>query len=381
MKTIYNNVINRYDEMIYNSRPVKFDEFISDKYNKIHVELFNSALNNYYNSLIDNAIDKKFIFEFLRLIESTEYDADYDKYYENFYNLIMSSTNNYIYKITKELSIDYNTFFKELFMVTNNFIDDIKDTIESNEILVSIINELIKRTDISDFRIVYYDRATYLAAEEDQQDSLRFGDEFLSYILTQESNGDINVFKTIQKNLIKTEDDQYVFIFENSTGIRIEYNISGEFVILLDTAKYNDDALKNFNFFNYMTNTNKSILSQFKEYAMSLYKKNHKIVEIKNSEYWMPSSIVIISNVSPYVKRTLSLEKYWNNLQSKDEYNISDIKLTDYQVNDSELIELNYVKGIAKMRSKQNDMIFEVPFEYLNRNIDVSDEMSLSLIN
>ena len=41
---LYGNIITNYNDMIYRSHPVKFDEFMSDKYNKVHIELFNDAL-------------------------------------------------------------------------------------------------------------------------------------------------------------------------------------------------------------------------------------------------------------------------------------------------------------------------------------------------
>jgi len=377
MKT-YSNSINRYDEMIYSSRPVKFDEFISDKYNKVHIELFNAALQKYYDSLITNLISKKFMFEFFKLVESIEYDDNFNTYSSNLYERIMSS-DNYVKNIIKELSIDGVKFCKYLLKLTNTFIENIKTTIDNNEVLVTLIEELIKATDISDFRIIYYNSSTYLAAEDDSNNF--DGEEFLSYIITKETDNDINTYEIIQNNFIKSENDEFVFLLESDSGTRIGYNINGEFIILLDDAKYNDEAFKSFNFFNYMSKTNKNILHLFKEYTLSLYKSNHRVIEIKNTEYWMPSSIVIISNVHPYTKQTISLAKYWNYIQEKDNLNISNIKLTDYQVNDAELLEMNYVRGVAMMRSKLNDMTFEVPFDYLNSSIDVSEEMSMDLIN
>lgn len=378
MKT-YSNIINRYDEMIYHSRPVKFDEFISDKYNKVHVELFNAALNKYYDSLISKLINNKFMFEFFKLVELTEYDDNFETYSNNFYEKVMSS-DNYVKNTIKELSIDGVSFCKYLLNLTNTFIDNIKNTIDNNEVLITLIEELVKATDISDFRIIYCDKATYLEAEDDDVDNFG-GEMFLSYIIRKESDSDISTYEVIQKNFIKSESDEFVFLLESASGTRIEYNINGEFVILLDNAKYNDEAFKHFNFFNYISKTNKNILYLFKEYTLSLYKNNHRIIEIKNNEYWMPSSIVIISNVHPYTKQTISLAKYWNYIQGKNNLNISDIKLTDYQINDAELIEMNYVRGVATMRSKLNDMIFEVPFEYLNSSVNVSEEMSMDLIN
>ena len=375
MKTIsnndlINNAINRYDEMIYQSRPVKFDEFINDKYNKVHVELFNDALNKYYNSLVLNLINHKFMFEFFKLFENT-YDDDYNIFYNNFYQNVLLS--DYIKNIIKQLSIDENKLYKYLFDLTNEFIDNIKHTIIDNDVLLDSVNNIIKTLSyIGDFRIIYLNNAIFLEAENENE---IFNHEFTSYIVKYES--DDNIYTIVEENFFMTENEDYVFILENENGINLAYNKYGEFILMLDDAKYNPNI--NFSIFDYMDQSNKSILKLFREYVLSLYKSNHKVIEIKNDEYWMPSSIIIISNVSPYTKKVESLEKYWNNIQSKDDLNVSDIKLTDYDINDAEIIGINYVSGKAQLRSKLNDMKFEVPFEYINKNLDVNEKMILNL--
>jgi hypothetical protein len=375
MKTIsnndlINNAINRYDEMIYQSRPVKFDEFISDKYNKVHVELFNDALNKYYNSLVLNLINHKFMFEFFKLFENT-YNEDPIIFYDNFYQNILLS--NYIRTTVKQLSIDENKLYKYLFDLTNEFIDNIKHTIIDNDVLLDSVNNIIKTLSyIGDFRIIYLNNAIFLEAENENE---IFNHEFASYIVKYES--DDNTYTIVEENFFMTENEDYVFILENENGVNLAYNKYGEFILMLDDAKYNPNIT--FNIFNYLDQSNKSILKLFREYVLSLYKINHKVIEIKNDEYWMPSSIIIISNVSPYTKKVESLEKYWNNIQSKDDLNVSDIKLTDYDINDAEIIDINYVSGKAQLRSKLNDMKFEVPFEYINKNLDVNEKMILNL--
>ena len=44
---INSNIINRYDDMLYENRPASLNEFLSNKYNNVHNELYKSALDKY----------------------------------------------------------------------------------------------------------------------------------------------------------------------------------------------------------------------------------------------------------------------------------------------------------------------------------------------
>ena len=45
---INSNIINRYDDMLYENRPASLNEFLSNKYNNVHNELYKSALDKKY---------------------------------------------------------------------------------------------------------------------------------------------------------------------------------------------------------------------------------------------------------------------------------------------------------------------------------------------
>lgn len=112
--------------------------------------------------------------------------------------------------------------------------------------------------------------------------------------------------------------------------------------------------------------------------AIKMFKQQNKIIEIKGSEYWMPSSILIITKKFPYKKKRVDLTKYWNLYQKHSDKNYNDIKVSIENIKDSEVFYIDYVNGIAYMRSRLNNIEFEVPFEYLNNETKVADDYTLS---
>lgn len=117
---------------------------------------------------------------------------------------------------------------------------------------------------------------------------------------------------------------------------------------------------------------------QFKNYSDKTdIIENTKIFEIKMKEYWMPSSILVMCKKYPYRRKKYSLEDYWNNYQDKSKIKINNIKLLDEEINDAEILYLDYVNGKAKVESRLNDIQFEIDFDYINEDTKISDEYSL----
>jgi len=52
-KNIISNKITKYDSLFYNSSPVRYSDFIIDKYNDVHNQLYNHALNELLKSLCE----------------------------------------------------------------------------------------------------------------------------------------------------------------------------------------------------------------------------------------------------------------------------------------------------------------------------------------
>ena len=293
----YGNIITDYNDMVYKSHPVRFDEFMMDKYNRIHLELFNDALNKYFNDIASKYIDYNFIYEFFSIFANT--NNNFDLFYEKLSNLDSSHIFNII---ASELSIDKKDYFYELFNLLCEYLDSIKNNIIDKNLLTNILSI----SDIIDFRIVYNDNINYIYVEaENDNDEY---EEYETFRFTY--NSEENKYEITKENLFKSELNEYLIILENENIIKIGYNRFGEFIIFLN----NDNPIFSFNseekqiyFDKYLNNKSLTLIDRFKIITETAYKNNHKIIEIKNEEYWMPSSIIIISNSYPYSQHKIDL--------------------------------------------------------------------------
>jgi hypothetical protein len=374
----YSNIVSRYDDMLYDSRPTKFDEFINDKYNKVHLELYNDALEKYYDHVLSTLFGNEFIYEFFNLMTNNSDSFD------TFYNAYLSLPNTHILKKTlNELSLLKYDFIKVLFEQTNKALNNILLKIK----LIILGDENAENIgpkgtlkNINDFRVIYSIDNVYLGPEEDEQD---INHEFLTYTFESINNR----IEVIEEKMFMSEMDidSYVFILEAAdTGTRIGFNIDGKWLLILrqeeKEAAQNDEELygKIIEIITYIEKTNEKLINTyFKKQSLINYKNTHKIIEIKNDEYWQPSSIIDISTIRPYKKTIINLEKFWNMSQSYNDIDVYTIMNTSEKLNDCELIGIDYIKGIAKIRSRINDLEYDVPFKYLNEDIDVSDELTL----
>lgn len=111
---------------------------------------------------------------------------------------------------------------------------------------------------------------------------------------------------------------------------------------------------------------------------------NYKVIEIKNNEYWEPSSIVILSKKIDYksgffTKEKIDLAPYWNNILSFYNKTHTKIKISkDDNINDYVLTDINYVNGNATLKSKISDKEIIIDFDHIDNNIKVDDNMKLT---
>ena len=364
----YGNIVKSYDDMLYDSRPVQFNEFMSNKYNIIHNELYNDALNKFYNDVVNKSMTYEFVYEFYKLMEGNElvFDTIYDEYNK-------SNDDNIVKNTLSSISIDSYNFLKDIFNFVSEKIDLIKNTITDDN-GISHIN--IDKKYINDFRIIYLKNNVYLRQESDEQKNDDSEDAVFD-VFHYSFDSELNTYTYIEEYLFMSEMKDYVILLEDVAGNTIYFNKYGELILLIEDVKFNSEESK-FKIINFINDQNEKIFDFVKSRCLYYFNKNHRILEIKNNEYWQPSSIMTISNVSPYKKNIYDLSKYWNMNQEYSNANIEELKIINENIKDAKLVSINYVNGTAKFVSKINDLDFTVPFKYLNDETIVSDEMKLN---
>ena len=364
----YGNIVKSYDDMLYDSRPVQFNEFMSNKYNIIHNELYNDALNKFCNDVVNNSMTYEFVYEFYKLMEGNElvFDTIYDEYNK-------SNDDNIVKNTLSSISIDSYNFLKDIFNFVSEKIDLIKNTITDDN-GISHIN--IDKKYINDFRIIYLENNVYLRQESDEQKNDDSEDAVFD-VFHYSFDSELNTYTYIEEYLFMSEMKDYVILLEDVAGNTIYFNKYGELILLIEDVKFNSEESK-FKIINFINDQNEKIFDFVKSRCLYYFNKNHRILEIKNNEYWQPSSIMTISNVSPYKKNIYDLSKYWNMNQEYSDANIEELKIINENIKDAKLVSINYVNGTAKFVSKINDLDFTVPFKYLNDETIVSDEMKLN---
>ena len=106
------------------------------------------------------------------------------------------------------------------------------------------------------------------------------------------------------------------------------------------------------------------------------------MIEVPYTEYWRASDVVITfryfveingKQVPKLKKFTFDLTPYWGNCYTKDIYNSSDVKFDKNIPNDTEIVKYDYIRGRAVVRSKLEDIEYDVDFDEIN-NKDVESE-------
>ena len=102
----------------------------------------------------------------------------------------------------------------------------------------------------------------------------------------------------------------------------------------------------------------------------------YRFIEIKQNEYYQPSLVYVQSIYPPFNTEKISLEKYWDTYEFKEEFKNLDESFFDEDVNVNalEVINIDYINGLIKLKDKYTGRIFTKKTKYLNDNLKYSKE-------
>ena len=139
---------------------------------------------------------------------------------------------------------------------------------------------------------------------------------------------------------------------------------------------------------------------EFYEHGYNELKQEYRIIDIKREIYFEPSVAKLIPKHNIDDKKlNIDLEQYWNNdyvvknifldyrvkpiannlAEYGDTYRQDTTNINNARIYDAEIIEWDYVRGRAKLRSRVWNIEFYVDYKYINS--DVKEAESLSIDN
>lgn len=157
-----------------------------------------------------------------------------------------------------------------------------------------------------------------------------------------------------------------------------------------------DDALQKY----MLDNLWRDSEEEFYEHGYNDLKQEYRIIDIKREIYFEPSVAKLIPKHNIDDKKlNIDLEQYWNNdyvvknifldyrvkpiannLAEYGDISRQDTKdINNARIYDAEIIEWDYVRGRAKLRSRVWNIEFYIDYKYINS--DVKEAESLSIDN
>ena len=139
---------------------------------------------------------------------------------------------------------------------------------------------------------------------------------------------------------------------------------------------------------------------EFYEHGYNELKQEYRIIDIKREIYFEPSVAKLIPKHNIDNKKlNIDLEQYWNNdyivknifldyrvkpiannlAEYGDTYRQDTKDINNARIYDAEIIEWDYVRGRAKLRSRVWNIEFYIDYKYINS--DVKEAESLSIDN
>ena len=374
-----------YNSILYKNRPIKYQDYISNKYNIIHRKLYDDALNKYIRSYINDIISGKFMHRIFQMFniyfsehtDKTEEDIiDYTETFDKITGLsiipMSDILNNEQYSKESMQELIDTIYEDELIkktidnlqIYTNNKKKYIKYVIVNilyfvyclKRSLANISNfaDIINIADISDF-IITYKESCYMIAEDN--------DDNLTLIQTEYT----------------TKDIMFIYEYINKGDIHIGYTEDGKWLIDISSEiDLSDEELQQI-LKNLINTTNYNLWNMFIDNIKEMFLKTHKIIENKLPEYWQPSKIMIITTFYPYKKQVVDLAPWWNDYQEYKNHQIENL-IADETMNmvDAKVEYIDYVRGKTTIYSKSTDVEKTVDLNYIHGDTEMDDEATLA---
>ena len=373
-----------YNNLIYESGPVKFSDYVSNKYNIIHNMLYQDALHNYFYEYIKDLVMHNVLYNLFVCMHNclTEYN-DLDQMIN-----IDNKQSNELFKIyTDESLINHNYILQLINYINNskysNSIYSVLDIVVDNEedkykyisYLVTNIISLLYDLESEIGNIINNSPNIEELIPNQLNDELEFSDFIIRYRNSLYMIGeDINNEQGLILYNIELSDNE-VFIYEDQfkSDYHLGFNKDGKFILDVNS---DIDISSIYNELYYVVAyVNNILMNLFFNELSEKYINSHKIIEKKQSEYFLPSTIIIYEKEYPHKKRIVDLTPYWSKYQDRRNLDFSDIKLLEDKINDAEIENINYVKGTVKMYTKLNDFYYNTNWKYINGETNINDDL------
>ena len=161
-------------------------------------------------------------------------------------------------------------------------------------------------------------------------------------------------------------------------------NISNSSEIYKQIVVSDDTLLSTSDYINDKVN---DVYNQMLKKAISDFLISHKkyygcdIKPIKDKNWKTSPRIMITSKEYPFEKKIVNIKEYWDKVVQFSKENCesySDLMIDEDTLKDAEIVSINYVLGIVKMKSKFTQVEFELPFSRINGNTNMSLDCTLA---
>ena len=110
----------------------------------------------------------------------------------------------------------------------------------------------------------------------------------------------------------------------------------------------------------------------------------NNIIEVNGHEYWEASAVYIIfkifntyNNRYIFVKKYYMLDEYWAPYLTKHEKKTINVKISKEDLSDVRIVNYDYIRGKATMRSKINNIDYDVDFDLLSNEDYIDNDILL----